>query len=93
MADCADLIHTEASERAKKANAHRWISSDPVDVEDWANLIIRFDDGSRATVLISDVGLGGLNTRVTAFLTVGVIRANMTANDTVESYAVDPSTF
>ena len=93
MADTADLIHTDATERAKKANAHEWISSNPVDVEDWANVSIRFDDGSRATVLISDVGLGGLNTRVTAFMTDGVIKANMTANDSIETYAVDPKTF
>jgi predicted dehydrogenase len=93
IADIADLIHTDASERAKKANAHQWISSDPVDVEDWANVNIRFDDGSRATVLVSDVGLGGLNTRVTAYMTDGVIKANMTANDTIETYTVDPATF
>ncbi len=93
MADVADLIHTEASDRARQAHAHQWISSDPVDVEDWANVTIRFDDGSRATVLVSDVGLGGLNTRVTAYLTDGVIKANMTANDTIETYAVDPATF
>ena len=93
MADVADIIHTDASERAKKANAHQWISSEPVDVEDWANLTIRFDDGSRAIVLISDVGLGGLNTRVTAYMTDGVIKANMTSNDAIETYAVDPATF
>ncbi|NND04766.1 MAG: Gfo/Idh/MocA family oxidoreductase, partial [Saprospiraceae bacterium] len=93
MADVADLIHTDASERARKANAHHWISSDPVDVEDWANVTIRFEDGSRATVLVSDAGLGGLNTRVTAFMTDGVIKANMTANDAIETYAVDPNTF
>ncbi len=93
MADTADLIHTNASIRAREANAHQWISSDPVDVEDWANLIIRFDDGSRATVMVSDVGLGGLNTRVTAYMTDGVIKANMTANDAIETYAVDPSIF
>lgn len=93
LADTADLIHTDASERAQQANAHQWISSDPVDVEDWANVTIRFDDGSRATVLVSDVGLGGLNTRVTAFMTDGVIKANMTANDAIETYAVDPATF
>ncbi|MBM1106247.1 Gfo/Idh/MocA family oxidoreductase [Aurantibacter crassamenti] len=93
VADTADLIHTKASERAQKANAHKWISSNPVDVEDWANVVIRFDDGSRATVLVSDVGLGGLNTRVTAYMTDGVIKANMTANDVIETYAVDPNTF
>jgi predicted dehydrogenase len=93
LADTADLIHTPASDRARKVGAHRWISSDPVDVEDWANVTIRFEDGSRATVLVSDVGLGGLNTRVTAFMTDGVIKANMTANDAIETYAVDASTF
>ncbi|SDM70662.1 Gfo/Idh/MocA family protein [Kriegella aquimaris] len=93
IADTADLIHTDASDRARKENAHQWISSDPVDVEDWANVVIRFDDGSRATVLVSDVGLGGLNTRVTAYMTDGVIKANMTANDVIETYAVDPNTF
>lgn len=93
LADTADLIHTAASDRARKAGAHQWISSDPVDVEDWANVTIRFEDGSRATVLVSDVGLGGLNTRVTAYMTDGVIKANMTANDVIETYAVDPETF
>ncbi len=93
IADVADLIHTDASDRARKAGAHKWISSDPVDVEDWANVTIRFDDGSRATVLVSDTGLGGLNTRVTAYMTDGVIKANMTANDAIETYSVDPGTF
>jgi predicted dehydrogenase len=93
LADTADLIHTEASERARKVNAHQWISSDPVDVENWANVTIRFDDGSRATVLVSDAGLGGLNTRVTAFMTDGVIKANMTANDAIETYAPHAATF
>ncbi|WP_375583958.1 Gfo/Idh/MocA family protein [Cyclobacterium xiamenense] len=93
MADTADLIHSEASEQARKVQAHQWISSDPTDVENWANVVIRFDDGSRASVLVSDVGLGGLNTRVTAYMTDGVIKANMTANDVIETYAVDPATF
>jgi len=30
---------------------------------------------------------------VTAFMTDGVIKANMTANDAIETYAVDPATF
>jgi len=28
-------------------------------VENWANLVIAFEDGARATVIVSDVGLGG----------------------------------
>jgi len=87
LADTADLIHTEASDLARAAGAHEWISANPVDVENWANLVIRFDDGTRATVTVSDAGLGGLNTRVSAYMTDGVIKANMTANDGIETYA------
>jgi predicted dehydrogenase len=42
---------------------------------------------------VSDTGLGGLNTRVTAYMTDGVIKANMTANDAIETYAPDASVF
>jgi predicted dehydrogenase len=93
LADTANLIHSPASTRAREAGANQWISANPVDVENWANLIIAFEDGSRATVIVSDVGLGGLNTRVAAFMTDGVIKANMTSNDAIETYAPDPSVF
>jgi predicted dehydrogenase len=93
LADTADLIHSRASERAKDAGANRWISANPVDVENWASLLITFDDGSRGNIVVSDVGLGGLNTRVTAFLTDCVIKANMTSNDAIETYAPDPAAF
>jgi predicted dehydrogenase len=92
-ADTANLIHSDAAVRAGAAGANRWISSNPIDVENWANLVIRFEDGSRATIVVSDIGLGGLNTRVTAFMTDGVIKANMTANDAIETYAPEASVF
>src|SRR5208337_3945951 len=53
LADTADLVHSQAAESAQKAGANRWISADPMDVENWANLVIRFEDGSRASVVIS----------------------------------------
>jgi MFS family permease len=40
-----------------EVGASRWISSDPVDVENWANLVIGFEDGSRGNIVVSDVGL------------------------------------
>jgi predicted dehydrogenase len=86
-------VHSEAAEQARHAGAHRWISANPIDVENWASLVIAFDDGTRASVIVSDAGLGGLNTRVTAYMTDGVIKANMTANDAIETFAPDPSTF
>jgi predicted dehydrogenase len=93
LADTADLINSAASTRARTAGANEWISANPVDVENWASLVISFEDGSRGSVVVSDVGLGGLNTRVTAFMTDGVIKANMTSNDAIETYAPDPSVF
>jgi predicted dehydrogenase len=93
LADTANLMHSEAAEKARTARANQWISSDPIDVENWASLVIRFEDGSRGSVLVSDAGLGGLNTRVTAYMTDGVIKANMTANDSIETYAPDAAVF
>jgi predicted dehydrogenase len=93
VADVADLIHTSASERARASGAHRWIMSNPVDVETWADVAIGFDDGTRATVTVHDTGLGGLNTRVTAYMTDGVIKVNMTQNDAVETFSPEPAAF
>ena len=93
VADTADLVHSAAATRAREAGANQWISANPIDVENWANLVIQFDDGSRANVIVNDTGLGGLNTRVTAFMTDGVIKVNMTSNDAIETYAPDPAVF
>jgi predicted dehydrogenase len=93
LADTADLIHSAASERAQQAGAHRWIAANPIDVENWANVVIGFDDGTRANVTVHDTGLGGLNTRVTAFMTDGVLKANITQNDALETYAADAEAF
>ncbi len=93
LADTADLVHSGAAKRASEAGANRWISANPVDVENWASLVIAFEDGSRGNIVVSDMGLGGLNTRVTAFMTDCVIKANMTANDAIETYAPDAAAF
>ena len=93
VADVADLVHTTAAERARAGGAHRWIMSNPIDVETWADISISFDDGTRATVTVHDTGLGGLDTRVTAFLTDGVIKVNMTQNDAVKTFSPEPNAF
>jgi hypothetical protein len=46
-ANTADMIHSSAARRGGEVGANRWISSDPVDVENWANLVIGFENGSR----------------------------------------------
>jgi predicted dehydrogenase len=63
----------------------------PEDVEDWAVAIVTFDDGSKATIHSNDVTLGGVRNVVTAYLTNGVLQANITPSTTVMAYAPDAS--
>jgi len=44
-------------------------------------------------VILNGVGLSGLDTRVTAYLTDEVVKANTTANGVIATYAVDPEVF
>ncbi|MGJ8453815.1 Gfo/Idh/MocA family protein [Pseudothermotoga sp. U03pept] len=57
------------------------------DVEDWSMAIIDFDDGSKATVFSTDLSLGGVKNKITAYMSNGVITANMTPNDSVVAFA------
>jgi predicted dehydrogenase len=63
----------------------------PEDVEDWALAVITFDDGTKATIHSNDVTLGGVRNVVTAYLTNGVLQANITPSTTVMAYAPDAS--
>jgi predicted dehydrogenase len=63
------------------------------DVEDWASLIVTFTDGSVGEVVASDVVLGGVRNRLTAFTANAVVEANLNPNTTVRAYAPDPSVF
>ena len=88
-ADVAPLMRTEAARRA----ATKWIAADPEDVENWANVAITFEDGTRGLVTVSDAGLGGLNTEIAVYMTNAVLRVNMTQNNAVQAYAPDPAIF
>ncbi|MBI4634890.1 MAG: Gfo/Idh/MocA family oxidoreductase [Candidatus Rokubacteria bacterium] len=59
------------------------------DVEDWATAIITFEDGTKATVHANDITLGGVRNVVTAYLTNGVIHANINPNTALAVYAPD----
>lgn len=90
IADTAVLMKSGAAARAV---GKKWIAADPADVENWANLSITFDDGSRALVTVTDAGLGGLHTTVDVRMTHATLRANMTQNDTVQTFAPEDSLF
>ena len=40
-----------------------------------------------------DTGLGGLNSQMTAYLTDGVVKVNVTQNDAVETFSPKPDAF
>jgi predicted dehydrogenase len=62
-----------------------------LDVEDWACALIAFDDGTRGTVLASDVSLGGVKNLVTAYMSKGVAQIAINPNTGMQLYAPDPS--
>lgn len=57
------------------------------DVEDWSAAVIGFDDGTRATILATDVSLGGVKNIVQVYLSNAVLYANINPNASVLSYA------
>jgi len=74
---------------AAVAERKQFLRAAPEDVEDWAVAIITFDDGTKATVHSNDVTLGGVRNVVTAYLTNGVLQANITPSTSVMAYAPD----
>jgi len=82
LADTARL--TQLPEVAAR---RQFLRAAPEDVEDWSVAIITFDDGTKATVHSNDVTLGGVRNVVTAYLTNGVLQANITPSTSVMAYA------
>jgi predicted dehydrogenase len=84
MADVAQLSRLPAvTERP------RFLRTAAEDVEDWSVAVITFEDGTKATVHSNDTTLGGVRNTVAAYMTNGVIHANLTPNTTVVAYAPD----
>lgn len=65
---------------------HRFIDSHPVDVEDIANMIITFSDGSKASVMSGDMVVGGVKNLVEIYTNESVYYCNMAANDGLKAY-------
>jgi predicted dehydrogenase len=63
------------------------------DVEDWANIIITFDDGSVAQLTSTDTRLGGIRNYLTAHGSRAVATANINPNTMCQAYTPDGSYF
>lgn len=64
-----------------------YIKSRPVDVEDWSTGIITFEDGTNATVIASDVTLGGIENWLNIYASNCRIEGKISNNDSVMAYA------
>jgi predicted dehydrogenase len=85
IADVAQLTKTEAVRREPR----KWLVTDWQDVEDWSAAILTFEDGTKATVLSTDVSLGGVKNLLTAHLSNSVVQVNINPNTSVVAYAPD----
>ncbi len=65
----------------------KWVASGWKDVEDWATLILNFEDGARATISASDIVLGGIRNRMELYLSNARIDCNLNPNTTCVAYA------
>ena len=76
-----------------KKESPKWIVSAWEDVEDWATLIMNFEDGSQAVVTASDGVLGGVRNTMTVYLSKAAVQVNINPSDTVVAYAPAPHIF
>ncbi len=76
-----------------KKERQKWIVDTWEDVEDWATMIMNFEDGSQAVVSASDGVLGGVRNTMTVYLSNAVVQVNINPSDTVFAYAPAPHIF
>ncbi len=76
-----------------KKEPQKWIVDKWEDVEDWATMIMNFEDGSQAVVSASDGVLGGVRNTMTVYLSNAVVQVNINPSDTVVAYAPAPHIF
>ncbi len=71
----------------------QWIPADPEDVENWGSVFITFEDGTKAVVDVTDAGPGGLQEKLSVYMTNAALHANIAQNTAVQAYAPDGTIF
>lgn len=69
-----------------KGDEHRYIAARPVDVEDFADVLINFSDGSIAQILASDNTLGGTRNNMEVYTGEGNYQCNIAPNNAMMIY-------
>ncbi|MCP4760791.1 MAG: Gfo/Idh/MocA family oxidoreductase [archaeon] len=83
---CRDMLKKIPKEQDR-------IVSRPIDVEDWSTGIITFEDGTNATVIASDVTLGGIENWINIYASNCRIEGKISNNDTLMAYAPTETEF
>lgn len=88
-AEVANLADTCVFRDAGKA----WLVNKWEDVENWSSCIIAFSDGSRATIVASDIVLGGIKNFIEICMTNARIQCHIDPNDMIVAYTPEPEAF
>jgi predicted dehydrogenase len=70
-----------------------WIVTGWQDVENWAAVIITFEDGARAVVYASDAVLGGMESKLEIFMSNNHLKCHLSPNDLLQAYAPHPDIY
>lgn len=83
LADIDSLTQTKAFKGVKD----KWVVDAWKDVEDWATVILTFEDGTKSIIHSNDTTLGGVVNTLDIYASNSVIKCNMASNDSVMAYA------
>ena len=85
----ANLTHSDAF----ASEPEHVIRTGWTDCEDWATMVVGFDDGSVAQISAADTSLGGVQNVMTVYGGRSVINVNINPNDAVVAYSPDADAF
>jgi predicted dehydrogenase len=89
----AETAALYASAAVRRSGSRNWLVNDWKDVETWANLVMNFDDGTKAVVNASFAMLGGIRNTFEVYTTNAVFHNNMTPNSSLQVYTPDHAAF
>jgi predicted dehydrogenase len=78
---------------AFRKESKKWMVDSWGDVEDWSAALITFEDGSKATVLATDVSLGGVKNLVSVNMSNAAATVNINPNTTLVVYSPEKNVF
>jgi predicted dehydrogenase len=87
-----DVGHLTKIESFRK-EPKKWMVDSWVDVEDWSAALITFEDGSKASILSTDVSLGGVKNLLGVYMSNAVVQVNINPNNSLVVYSPEGNIF